>query len=58
MLPGDFIAMKLTGEISTTFSGLSEAIVWDFKTNSISEKVLNIMELKKTCLQMLIQHFR
>ena len=33
MLPGDFIAMQLTGEISTTSSGLSEYILWDFKEN-------------------------
>jgi xylulokinase len=31
MLPGDYIAMKLTGEIQTTVSGLSEGIMWDFK---------------------------
>lgn len=31
MLPGDFIAMKLTGEVQTTISGLSEAMLWDFK---------------------------
>ncbi len=37
MLPGDYIAMKLTGEIQTTMSGLSEGIMWDFKTNSLSE---------------------
>lgn len=33
MLPGDYIAMKLTGEINTTISGLSEGIFWDFKEN-------------------------
>ncbi len=37
MLPGDFIAMKMTGEIKTTPSGLSEAILWDFKTNQPAE---------------------
>ena len=31
MLPGDFIAMKLSGEINTTISGLSEGMMWDFK---------------------------
>ena len=41
MLPGDFIAMKLTGEITTSASALSEGIFWDFKTNSISKDVLN-----------------
>ena len=34
MLPGDYIAMKLTGEIYTTISGLSEGILWDFSENS------------------------
>ena len=41
MLPGDFIAMKLTGEITTTASALSEGIFWDFTTNTISKDVLN-----------------
>ena len=39
MLPGDYIAMKLTGEIQTTVSGLSEGIMWDFKSNSLSEQL-------------------
>lgn len=30
MLPGDYLAMKLSGEINTTISGLSEGIFWDF----------------------------
>ncbi|MDA0194679.1 MAG: FGGY family carbohydrate kinase [Bacteroidetes bacterium] len=33
MLPGDYIAMKLTGEVSTTIQGLSEGMLWDFKEN-------------------------
>lgn len=41
MLPGDFIAMKLTGEILTSETGLSEGVFWDFKENGISEKVLS-----------------
>ena len=36
MLPGDYIAMKMTGEINTTISGLSEGIMWDFKENSLA----------------------
>jgi len=31
MLPGDYIAMRMTGEACTTVSGLSEGILWDFK---------------------------
>jgi xylulokinase len=41
MLPGDFIAMKLTGEITTTVAALSEGIFWDFKNKEISKSVLN-----------------
>lgn len=41
MLPGDFIAMKLTDEIKTTVSGLSEGIFWDFKENGLSGDILN-----------------
>ena len=48
MLPGDYIAMMLTGEISTTVSGLSEGIFWDFAENKISEKVLEQYEIPKS----------
>ena len=41
MLPGDFISMKLTGEITTTISALSEGIFWDFKNKEISKSVLD-----------------
>src|SRR5215213_7975093 len=41
LLPGDFIAMKLTGETTTTMSALSEGIFWDFKSHSISKDILN-----------------
>ena len=37
MLPGDYIAMKLSGEICTTVSGLSEGMFWDFKNNRIAD---------------------
>lgn len=40
MLPGDYIAMKLTSEICTTVSGLSEGMFWDFKNNCISEHLM------------------
>lgn len=41
MLPGDYIAMKLTDDAVMTIEGLSEGILWDFKTQSISEEVIN-----------------
>lgn len=40
MLPGDFIAFKLTDHITTSPSALSEGIFWDFKNNEISKDVL------------------
>jgi len=40
MLPGDFIAMKMTGEIRTTYTGLSEGIFWDFKKEKVSSELL------------------
>lgn len=41
MLPGDYIAMRLSGEPNTTISGLSEGILWDFVEKKPSEKLLN-----------------
>ena len=37
MLPGDYIAMKLSGTICTTVSGLSEGMFWDFKNNQVAD---------------------
>ena len=42
MLPGDYIAMRLSGGVKqTTVSGLSEGMFWDFKDNSVSSDVMN-----------------
>lgn len=41
MLPGDYIAMRLTGEICTTVSGLSEGMFWDFKNNRVSKELMD-----------------
>jgi len=41
MLPGDFIAMKMTGDIKTTPSGLSEGIMWDFEGDELAQFVLD-----------------
>jgi xylulokinase len=40
MLPGDFICMKLTGEITTTPAALSEGVFWDFKKDKVSRDVM------------------
>ncbi|MGF1670124.1 MAG: xylulokinase [Balneolaceae bacterium] len=41
MLPGDFIAMKMTGQINTTISGLSEGILWDYDQSKPAETLMN-----------------
>ena len=41
MLPGDFIAMKLTGQVTTSIAALSEGIFWDFKEQELSKDVFN-----------------
>ena len=41
MLPGDYIAMKLSGETVITIEGLSEGMLWDFKNKELSKDVLN-----------------
>ncbi len=47
MLPGDYIAMRMTGDIVTTVSGLSEGIFWDFQQNGISEELMNYYGFSK-----------
>ena len=41
MLPGDWLAMRLTGVAQTTASGLSEGIFWDFKHNEVCGLLLD-----------------
>ena len=41
MLPGDYIAYRLTGEMCTTVSGLSEGMFWDFKHNTVASFLLD-----------------
>ncbi len=57
MLPGDFVAMQLTGKTCTTVSGLSEGIFWDFKTNSVSEDILNTYGISKDMLPDIVDTF-
>ncbi|MDE5690328.1 MAG: carbohydrate kinase [Duncaniella sp.] len=40
MLPGDYVAMRLTDRICTTVSGLSEMMLWDFKEGKVADFLL------------------
>ena len=50
MLPGDYIAMRLTGIVCTTVSGLSEGIFWDFRENAPSKELLGYFGFDETIL--------
>ena len=50
MLPGDYIAMKLTGEICTTVSGLSEGMFWDFKNNCVADFLMSYYGFDKSII--------
>ena len=50
MLPGDYIAFKLTGEVVTSVPGLSEGIFWDFKENRVSSKVIKYFGFNSSLL--------
>ena len=41
MLPGDFIAYRLTGTATTTSAALSEGIFWDFSKEEVSKDIFN-----------------
>ncbi len=41
LLPGDYLAMKLTGNLRTTISGLSEGILWDFDQGQVADFLMD-----------------
>lgn len=50
MLPGDYIAMKLSGEICTTISGLSEGMLWDFAEGAPAQMLLDYYGIDKSLI--------
>ncbi len=57
MLPGDYIAMKMTGDITTTPSGLSEAILWDFQGQQLADWVLEYFEIDCNLIPRIVSTF-
>ena len=57
MLPGDYIAMKMTGRANTTTSGLSEGIFWDFQENSVADFLLQYYGFEKSLIPELVPSF-
>ena len=57
MLPGDYLAMKLTGEVKSTISGLSEGILWDFKKNEVANFLMEHYQISKDLIPDLVDTF-
>jgi len=57
MLPGDYIALKLSGKATTTVSGLSEGIFWDFQQNALSEDVMQAFGFSKDLIPEVVPTF-
>ena len=50
MLPGDYIALRMSGEASTTVTGLSEGIFWNFKENAVDSRLLQEYQIDTSLL--------
>lgn len=57
MLPGDYIALRMTGELCTTRSGLSEGILWDYQDEGIAKRILSHYEIPQTMLPKIRDNF-
>jgi len=55
MLPGDYIAFRLTGAINSTVSGLSEGVFWDFKQDEISKVLLKYYDIDEHLIPDLVE---
>ena len=57
MLPGDYIAMRLSGTVNTTVSGLSEGIFWDFKHNDVAQFILDYYGIPRSFIPDIVPTF-
>lgn len=57
MLPGDYIAMKLSGTVNTTISGLSEGMLWDFKAKDAAGFLLDYYGFSKDVIADVVPTF-
>jgi xylulokinase len=57
MLPGDYIAARLTGEVRTTACGLSEGILWDFREGRAADLVLDHYGISPDLIPPLVETF-
>jgi len=50
MLPGDYISMRMTGVVSTTFTGISEWVAWDYKERRLSNEIFDAFGLNSSVM--------
>lgn len=57
MLPGDYLAMKMTGEICTTVTGLSEAILWNYKLGGLADSLMDYFDMNVSLIPPVVPVF-
>lgn len=57
LLPGDYIALKMTGEAMTTVSGLSEGIFWDYSLSEVAGSLLDYYQINREILAPVVPTF-
>ena len=57
MLPGDYMAMRLSGEVCTTVSGLSEGMFWDFRENRVAQFLLDFYGIPSSLIPDIVPTF-
>ena len=57
MLPGDYIAYKLTGDVTTTKNGLSEGMLWDYKENQVANWLLDYYGIDQSLTPTIVENF-
>ncbi|MFM1969380.1 MAG: hypothetical protein RL152_757 [Bacteroidota bacterium] len=57
MLPGDYISFRLTGEMNTTVSGLSEGVMWDVQNESLAKELLEHYGIDQSLVCDLVPQF-
>lgn len=57
MLPGDYLAYKLTGDVTTTITGLSEGIFWDYKENKLANFLFDHYGINTALCPEIVENF-
>ena len=57
MLPGDYIAFKMSDTVTSTRNGLSEGILWDYKENKVAKWLLNYYQIDTSLIPDIVENF-